>query len=65
MAQDTDSYRLPLGTKVVPSEEFVRYCETEFEKRQNSGDYFDEDGYREAMEMVTAKLRLLEAEILA
>ena len=62
MAQENDINKLPVGTKVVPSEEFVQYCEDEFEKRLNSGENFDEDGYREAMEMVTAKLRLLEAE---
>ena len=65
MAQVNDTNKLPVGTKVIPSEEFVRYCEAEFDTRLNSGEDFDEAGYREAMEMVTAKLKLLEAEIVA
>ncbi len=62
MAQETDLNKLPVGTKVIPSEEFVLYCETEFERRLNSGEDFDVDAYREAMEMVMTKLKLLEAE---
>lgn len=62
MAQENDTNKLPVGTKVVPSEEFVSYCEDEFDKLLNSGEGFDEAGYREAMAMVAAKLRLLEVE---
>jgi len=62
MAQETDLNKLPLGTQVIPSEEFAVYCEVEFERRQNSGDDFDEAAYREAMEMVMTKLKLLETE---
>jgi len=62
MAQETDLIKLPLGTQVIPSEEFAVYCELEFERRQNSGDDFDEAAYREAMEMVMTKLKLLETE---
>jgi hypothetical protein len=62
MAQENVVNKLPVGTKVIPSEEFILYCEAEFERRLNSGEDFDEAAYREAMEMVTAKLKLLEAE---
>jgi len=62
MAQENDLNKLPLGTQVIPSEEFVLYCEAEFERRLNSGEDFDEAAYREAMEMVTASLKLLETE---
>ena len=62
MALETDVIKLPLGTKVIPSEEFALYCETEFERRLNSGEDFDEDAYREAMEMVMTQLKSLEAE---
>ena len=62
MAQENDLNKLPLGTKVIPSEEFVLYCEGEFERRLNSGEDFDEAAYREAMEMVIAKLKLIETE---
>lgn len=47
---------------VPVSEEFVAYCEAEFERRLNSGAEFDEAGYREAMEMALLKLRILEEE---
>ena len=42
------------------SEEFVAYCEGEFDRRMNSGDEFDEEGFREAMDVALAKLRKLE-----
>lgn len=45
-----------------PSEEFANYCAAEFERRRNSGEAFDEGGYREAMELALKKLRLLEEE---
>ena len=62
MALETDFMKLPLGTKVIPSEEFTLYCEAEFERRLNSGEDFDEAAYREALEMVMTQLKLLEAE---
>ena len=65
MTMDTDLMKLPLGTQVIPSEEFAVYCETEFERRLNSGDDFDLPGYREAMEQVMTKLKLLETEGMA
>lgn len=62
MALETDFMKLPLGTQVIPSEEFAVYCEVEFERRLNSGEDFDIAGYREAMEQVMTKLKLLETE---
>lgn len=62
MMQETDINKLPLGSQIIPSEEFVRYCEAEFERRLNSGEEFDAAAYRKAMEMVTAQLKLLETE---
>jgi len=61
MAQKNDLSKLPLGTQVIPSEEFVHYCEAEFERRLNSGEDFDEAAYRGVMETVTARLKLLES----
>jgi hypothetical protein len=54
--------KLPRGSKIIPSEEFVKYCEVEFERRLNSGEEFDEAAYREAMEMVLEKLKTIESE---
>jgi len=65
MAQETDIKKLPIGIQVIPSEEFVRYCEVEFERRLNTGEDFNVAAYREAMEMVAAKLKLLEPETVA
>lgn len=45
-----------------PSEEFIAYCEAEFERRLNSGDDFDEAPYRKAMTMVLDRLTRLEEE---
>jgi len=65
MAPETDFIKLPAGTKVIPAEEFAVYCEAEFERRLNSGEDFDVAAYREAMELVITKLKLLEAEGMA
>lgn len=65
MAHETNIKKLPIGTQVIPSEEFIHYCEVEFERRLNSGDDFDVAAYREAMDMVAAKLKLLESENVA
>ena len=65
MALETDFMKLPAGTKVIPSEEFVLYCEAEFERRLNSGVNFDVAAYHEALELVMTKLKLLEAEGMA
>ena len=62
MALETDLLKLPVGSQIVPSEEFAAYCEAEFERRLNSGEDFDEEGYRAAMKLVIKKLKLLEAE---
>ena len=62
MALETDFMKLPVGTQIVPSEEFIAYCEAEFERRLNSGESFDEVAYRNAMELVVERLKLLEAE---
>ena len=50
-----------LGIK-KPSEEFVAFCEAEFERRLNSGESFDEAQYRHAMAMVLERLTTLEEE---
>lgn len=62
MVQETDISKLPLGTKVIPSEDFVLYCEAEFERRLNSGDDFDGETYQQVMEEITGKLKALETE---
>jgi len=62
MVQETDISKLPLGTKVVPSEDFALYCEAEFERRLNSGDDFNIKTYQQVKEEITAKLKALEAE---
>ena len=49
-------------SRVIPSEEFARYCESEFERRRNANTPFDEPVYREAMDMVLKKLRRREEE---
>lgn len=39
-----------------PSQEFAAYCESEFERRLNSGVDFDEHQYRKAMTLAVDKL---------
>jgi hypothetical protein len=45
-----------------PSRDFAAYCESEFERRINSGIGFDEAQYRKAMTLVLDKLARLEGE---
>lgn len=45
-----------------PLQDFVSYCESEFERRINSGVDFDEPQYRKAMNLVVEKLAKLESE---
>lgn len=45
-----------------PSEEFADFCESEFERRLNSGMDFNETLYRKAMLMVMDRLTQLEQE---
>lgn len=61
MTMENDFVKLPVGTQVIPSEEFAVYCEAEFERRLNSGEDFDMAAYREAMELVMIKLKSQEA----
>ena len=42
------------------ADDFSSFCTAEFERRRNSGEDFDESGYRSAMELALKKLRLLE-----
>jgi len=44
------------------SQEFTAYCESEFERRLNSGSDFDEHQYRKAMALVNDKLDAIERE---
>ncbi|MCB1803076.1 MAG: hypothetical protein KDI82_15400 [Gammaproteobacteria bacterium] len=46
----------------TPAQEFVAYCEAEFDRRLNSGETFDESLYRKAMAMVLDRLTRLEEE---
>ncbi len=61
MSSDGESKPLSNSRLRGPVEEFSAYCEGEFERRGNSGEAFDEKGYREAMEMALQKLRRLGA----
>jgi hypothetical protein len=52
---DTDK---PLSRSELlgPARDFADFCEAEFEQRRNSDAPFDEDSYREAMDIVLRKL---------
>ncbi len=65
MSLDTELSPHPAQRQTAISEEFVAYCTAEFERRQNSGEEFDEAAYQEAMEMALTRLRQLEEEGLA
>ena len=39
-----------------PARVFAEFCDAEFERRRNSDESFDEEGYLEAMDIVLRKL---------
>jgi hypothetical protein len=43
----------------ISATEFIAYCDTERERRRNSGEPFDEERFAQALELVLAKLRVL------
>ena len=45
-----------------PAEDFLAYCEAEFERRRNAAREFDEVSCREAMDLVVRRLQALEDE---
>lgn len=55
----------PATKKMGTSQVFADYCQDEFERRRNSGDTFDEETYKKAMDMALIKLGILEDEGLA
>lgn len=59
---ESDSLRPKKPVPSTPSQEFAAYCEAEFERRQNSGERFEEARYREAMQLVMDKLMVIESE---
>lgn len=65
MSLDTEYMTSLVRQQSSPSEDFTAYCEAEFERRLNSGEEFDEAGYREAMDMILKKLVMMEQEGLA
>ena len=44
------------------AQDFLAFCEAEFERRRNSGQDFDEASYREAIDLVVRKFQALEGE---
>lgn len=52
------THNKPLGRSKLhgPARDFAGFCEAEFERRRNSDAPFDEEAYREAMELVLRKL---------
>lgn len=45
-----------------PLQDFLAYCEAEFERRRDSGVDFEEAPYREAMDLVVRKFQALDEE---
>ncbi|MCU7906246.1 MAG: nodulation protein E [Candidatus Thiodiazotropha sp. (ex Epidulcina cf. delphinae)] len=43
----------------LSAQEFLAYCAAERERRQNSGEIFDEETFDQAIDTVLSKLRVL------
>ncbi len=46
-----------------PLQDFLAFCEAEFERRRDTGEEFDEAAYKEAMDLVVRKFQALEEEM--
>ncbi len=44
-------------------QDFLAFCEAEFERRRDTGEEFDEASYKEAMDLVVRKFQALEVEM--
>jgi hypothetical protein len=53
---DTQSEHIPAGPS---AREFLNYSKDERQRRENSGEAFDEQTYDEAVQLVLSKLRVL------
>ncbi len=62
MPQEKQDSLLKIDQLQGSSADFAAFCEAEFERRRNSGEAFDEQDYRAAMEMTLRRLRTLEEE---
>lgn len=60
----SDTAIKPLSTSDLsrPSASFRRFCESELERRRNSGEEFDEVSFLEAMHLTLNRLEMLEDE---
>lgn len=52
----------PLGRATLqgPIKDFSTFCETEIERRKNSGEDFDESLFHEAVDLVVRRLKAME-----
>ena len=62
MSLEKEIRPLPTEEGGSVSEAFSDYCEALFERRRNSEEDFDESAWREAGELVLARLHALEEE---
>ena len=44
-------------------QDFLAFCEAEFERRRDTGEEFDEASYKEAMDLVVRKFQALDEEM--
>lgn len=60
MEEKTENKLLITEEKLSPSQNFSRYCDMEFERNRDADENFEEDTYKEAIELTLRKLQILE-----
>ena len=62
MSQEKLATTVAMDEPLATAEAYIRFCEAEFDRRKNTGESFDEAGYRQAMALTLQKLKKLEEE---
>ncbi|MGD2082262.1 MAG: hypothetical protein PVF91_04810 [Chromatiales bacterium] len=62
MAGESEDKPLGSSESLGPAQDFAAFCEEERERRRNSGEAFDEEGFDEAVDLVLRKLSALAEE---
>ncbi len=65
MTQLNKTKPLNIHNPISPLQAFSQYCSEELERRSNSGAVFDPQLYKDAVELASLRLRLMEEEGMA
>jgi len=57
---DSDASQINRDALRGPARDFIDYCDGELQRRRNSGELFDEESFRKAVDLVLSRLQVLD-----